>query len=109
MAYHDLPMAPMHNNYLCVFWRGGIYIQHITIEGLPTASGIQGGVADAMVTLMKFHSVIFPSILHTCTPMSLLTSHSPKDVHDGHKENFLIVYMAMGVNMETEHFFKQGL
>jgi V-type H+-transporting ATPase subunit B len=28
-----------------------------------------------------------------------------KDVHDGHEENFSIVFAAMGVNMETSRFF----
>ncbi|KAJ1923550.1 Vacuolar ATP synthase subunit B [Tieghemiomyces parasiticus] len=30
-----------------------------------------------------------------------------KGVHDGHEENFAIVFAAMGVNMETARFFKQ--
>ncbi|KAF9239181.1 hypothetical protein DTO013E5_7883 [Penicillium roqueforti] len=30
-----------------------------------------------------------------------------KDVHDGHEENFSIVFAAMGVNMETARFFKR--
>ena len=30
-----------------------------------------------------------------------------KDVHDGHEDNFSIVFAAMGVNMETARFFKQ--
>ena len=30
-----------------------------------------------------------------------------KSVHDGHEENFAIVFAAMGVNMETARFFKQ--
>ena len=30
-----------------------------------------------------------------------------KDVHDGNKDNFNIVFGAMGVNMETARFFKQ--
>lgn len=30
-----------------------------------------------------------------------------KDVHDGHEENFSIVFAAMGVNLETSRFFKQ--
>jgi V-type H+-transporting ATPase subunit B len=28
-------------------------------------------------------------------------------VHDGHEDNFSIVFAAMGVNMETARFFKQ--
>lgn len=30
-----------------------------------------------------------------------------KDVHDGHEDNFSIVFAAMGVNMETARFFKR--
>ncbi|ODV88791.1 hypothetical protein CANCADRAFT_3436 [Tortispora caseinolytica NRRL Y-17796] len=30
-----------------------------------------------------------------------------KDVHDGHEDNFSIVFAAMGVNLETSRFFKQ--
>lgn len=32
---------------------------------------------------------------------------STKGVHDGHEDNFSIVFGAMGVNMETARFFKQ--
>ncbi len=28
-------------------------------------------------------------------------------MHDGHEDNFAIVFAAMGVNMETARFFKQ--
>lgn len=30
-----------------------------------------------------------------------------KGIHDGHEENFSIVFAAMGVNMETARFFKR--
>ena len=34
-----------------------------------------------------------------------LVNKPTKDVHDGHEENFSIVFGAMGVNMETSRFF----
>ena len=34
-----------------------------------------------------------------------LVKKPTKDVHDGHEENFSIVFAAMGVNMETSRFF----
>ncbi|KAG9770202.1 B subunit of putative V-type ATPase, partial [Aureobasidium melanogenum] len=34
-----------------------------------------------------------------------LVNQPTKDVHDGHEENFSIVFAAMGVNMETARFF----
>ena len=34
-------------------WNDHIYIQHVTIEGLATAGGIQGTIVDACVELLK--------------------------------------------------------
>ncbi|KAJ5125570.1 V-type ATPase [Penicillium atrosanguineum] len=39
-----------------------------------------------------------------CRQASLVNKPT-KDVHDGHEENFSIVFAAMGVNMETARFF----
>jgi V-type H+-transporting ATPase subunit B len=36
-----------------------------------------------------------------------LVKRPTKDVHDGHEDNFSIVFAAMGVNMETARFFKE--
>ena len=38
-----------------------------------------------------------------------LVSGAGKGVMDDHKDNFAIVFAAMGVNMETARFFKQVL
>ncbi|KAG5518658.1 hypothetical protein PMAC_002627 [Pneumocystis sp. 'macacae'] len=40
-----------------------------------------------------------------CRQASLVKKPT-KDVHDGHEDNFSIVFAAMGVNMETARFFK---
>jgi len=56
-AYQNSPITPIHKKYLCVFCKNHIYIQHDTIEGLATAGGIQGAMADTMVALLKFHKV----------------------------------------------------
>lgn len=43
-----------------------------------------------------------------CRQAGLVKKLGPtKDVHDGHEDNFSIVFGAMGVNMETARFFKQ--
>ena len=34
-------------------WNDHIYVQHVAIEGLATARGIQGSIADACVALLK--------------------------------------------------------
>ncbi|KAF5360474.1 hypothetical protein D9756_004725 [Leucocoprinus leucothites] len=36
-----------------------------------------------------------------------LVKRPTKDVHDGHEDNFSVVFAAMGVNMETARFFKE--
>ncbi|KAG5438819.1 hypothetical protein PCANB_002539 [Pneumocystis canis] len=41
-----------------------------------------------------------------CRQASLIKKPT-KDVHDGHEDNFSIVFAAMGVNMETARFFKR--
>ena len=38
-------------------WHDQIYIQHVAIEGLATAGGIQGMVADACLAVLEFHGV----------------------------------------------------
>ena len=38
-------------------WRNQIYIQHVAIEGLTTAGGIQGTVADVCLAVLEFHGV----------------------------------------------------
>jgi len=57
MAYCNLPITPNHNKYLCVFWKGGIYVQHVAIEGLAMVGGIQENIADVTIALLKFHEV----------------------------------------------------
>ena len=59
----SLPEFSNHPNpqkYLCVFWKNHIYVQHVTIEGLATAGGIQGTMADATVAL-SFTRLSLPS------------------------------------------------
>ena len=45
-AYCNSPISPQHKKYPCILWKGMIYVQHIAIEGLATARGIQGSIAD---------------------------------------------------------------
>ena len=40
-----------------VFCKDAIYVQHITVEGLSTASGIQGSMVDTTMAILKFHDI----------------------------------------------------
>ncbi|OLL22144.1 V-type proton ATPase subunit B [Neolecta irregularis DAH-3] len=42
-----------------------------------------------------------------CRQAGLVSKEPSKGIHDGHEDNFSIVFAAMGVNMETARFFKQ--
>src|SRR5882672_7587553 len=56
-AYRNSPIIPRHKRYLCVFWKGDVYVQHVAIKGLATAGGIHGNVADATVAILKYHNI----------------------------------------------------
>src|SRR5882724_3394254 len=56
-AYCNSPISPSHKKYLCMYWKNNVYVQHIAIEGLATAGGIQGTIANATVKLLKFHTI----------------------------------------------------
>ena len=58
-AYRNSPIAPAHKPYLPIMWDTKIYVQHVAIEGLATAGGIQRSVADACIELLK-HEGIHP-------------------------------------------------
>ncbi|PKY23292.1 V-type proton ATPase subunit B [Rhizophagus irregularis] len=42
-----------------------------------------------------------------CRQAGLVKKIADKGIYDDHEDNFSIVFAAMGVNMETAHFFKQ--
>jgi len=49
--------VPAHKKYLCIYWKDLIYVQHIAIEVLATAGGIQGNVADTTIAILKVHDI----------------------------------------------------
>ena len=56
-AYRNSPIIPDHKRYLAILWRGHVYIQHVAIEGLATAGGIQGTVADVCIQILAHHGI----------------------------------------------------
>jgi len=56
-AYQISPISPDHKKYLCIFWKGAVYVQHVAIKGLATAGGIQGNIPDATLAILKYHEV----------------------------------------------------
>ena len=60
-AYRNSPILPEHKHYLLIIWRDSVYVQHVAIEGLAMARGIQGSLADACVLILK-HQGIGPAV-----------------------------------------------
>jgi len=56
-AYRNSPISPNHKKYLCILWKGGVYVQHAMIKGLATAGHIQGCVTDVTLSVLKFHEI----------------------------------------------------
>src|SRR5882724_469247 len=56
-AYRNSSISPSHKKYLCMYWKNNVYVQHVVIEGLATAGGIQGSIMDTTATLLKFHKI----------------------------------------------------
>jgi len=52
-AYRNSLVIPAHKKYLVVCWHNSIYVQHNTIKGLSSASGIQGMPANALTSYMQ--------------------------------------------------------
>src|SRR5882672_8253013 len=52
-AYRNSPIIPCHKKYLCMFWKGAVYVQHVSIKGLAMAGRIQGNVADAALAILR--------------------------------------------------------
>ena len=80
-----------HKHFLSVMWGKKLYVQHIAIEGLATAGGIQGTIADACVALLKWWGIrlvfkwvddfiFFCSPSPTATTTRVLALNAP-DIH----------------------------
>ncbi|KAF9077648.1 P-loop containing nucleoside triphosphate hydrolase protein [Rhodocollybia butyracea] len=63
---------------------------------------------DSIARGQKIPIFLLPIAAQTVR-QSGLVKRPTKDVHDGHEDNFSVVFAAMGVNMETSRFFKEDL
>ena len=56
-AYWNSPILHGHKKYLPIQWHDHVFVQHVAIEGLATAGGIQGTVADMCLAIVDFHGI----------------------------------------------------
>ncbi len=109
-AYCNSPILPNHKKYLPVYWRDRVYVQHVAIEGLATAGGIQGTVADACLQILEYHGikpvvkwvddfVLFRELLPKLTPNS--TTSFPYNLAD-------ILSITHPLSIPWHDVFKKG-
>lgn len=73
-----------------------------------SAAGLPHNEVRRVTANSAFLSVLsFNQIAAQIVRQAGLVKRPTKDVHDGHEDNFSVVFAAMGVNMETARFFKQ--
>ena len=56
-TYWNFPLLLAHKAYIASMWCKQIYIDHCAMEGLSSASNIQGSPADALITIFKSKSI----------------------------------------------------
>jgi V-type H+-transporting ATPase subunit B len=84
------------------FWLGQVYPEEMISTGISTIDTMNSIARGQKIPIFSAaglpHNEIAAQI---CRQAGLVK----KSVHDGHEENFSIVFGAMGVNLETARFF----
>lgn len=52
-AYRITPIRPEHQNAVCLFWRGKVYVDRAVMFGLSSSAGVFGAVADMLVAVYR--------------------------------------------------------
>ena len=50
-AYRTVPVLPLQQNALCIFWKGLVYVDRALMFGLTSSAGVFGSVADMLVAI----------------------------------------------------------
>ena len=61
MAYRITPIHPNHQNFICVAWKGMVYVDRAACFGLASSAGIFGTIADMLVAIYKasgYHRIL---------------------------------------------------
>lgn len=83
-----------------------IYPEEMISTGISSIDGMNSIARGQKIPIFSASGLPHNEIAaQICRQASLV--RPTKDVHDGHEDNFSIVFAAMGVNLETARFFKQ--
>lgn len=83
-----------------------VYPEEMISTGISTIDGMNSIARGQKIPIFSASGLPHNEIAaQICRQASLV--RPTKDVHDGHEENFSIVFAAMGANLETARFFKR--
>ncbi|KAG4304868.1 hypothetical protein PORY_001543 [Pneumocystis oryctolagi] len=83
-----------------------IYPQEIIQTGISAIDTMNSIARGQKLPIFSAAGLPHNEIAAQICRQASLVKRPTKDVHDGHEDNFSIVFAAMGVNMETARFFK---
>ncbi|TFY52217.1 hypothetical protein EVJ58_g10138 [Rhodofomes roseus] len=84
-----------------------IYPEEMIQTGISTIDTMNSIARGQKIPIFSAAGLPHNEIAAQIVRQAGLVKRPTKDVHDGHEDNFSVVFAAMGVNMETARFFKQ--
>lgn len=112
--YLDINGSPI-NPYSRVCWiayphgngtkLGQVYPEEMIATGISAIDTMNSIARGQKIPIFSAAGLPHNEIAAQICRQAGLVNKPTKDVHDGHEENFSIVFAAMGVNMETSRFF----
>ncbi|RXW17188.1 hypothetical protein EST38_g8670 [Candolleomyces aberdarensis] len=84
-----------------------IYPEEMIQTGISTIDTMNSIARGQKIPIFSAAGLPHNEIAAQIVRQAGLVKRPTKDVHDGHEDNFSVVFAAMGVNMETARFFKE--
>ncbi|KAG1824163.1 P-loop containing nucleoside triphosphate hydrolase protein [Suillus variegatus] len=84
-----------------------IYSEEMIQTGISTINTMNSIARGQNIPMFSAVGLPHNEIAAQTVRQACLVKCPTKDVHDGHEDNFSVVFAAMGVNMETKRFFKE--
>ncbi|OJA17158.1 hypothetical protein AZE42_00195 [Rhizopogon vesiculosus] len=84
-----------------------IYPEEMIQTGISTIDTMNSIARGQKIPIFSAAGLPHNEIAAQIVRQAGLVKGPTKDVHDGHEDNFSVVFAAMGANMETARFFKE--
>ena len=94
----------LHHTFLTLTERQ-VYPEEMIATGISAIDAMNSIARGQKIPIFSAAGLPHNEIAAQICRQAGLVNKPTKDVHDGHEENFSIVFAAMGVNMETSRFF----